>query len=76
MLTSDAVLNKSFTPTQFRRGYDEREVDTFLDEVVQVLRHYEQGGKPVTPPPLPSRPASGEGVLGRATRWLRGDPPS
>lgn len=37
-LTPDDVLKKSFGATQFRRGYDEREVDDFLDEVVSELR--------------------------------------
>ena len=37
-LTAEDVLNKTFTQTQFRRGYDEREVDDFLDEVVSELR--------------------------------------
>lgn len=37
-LTPDDVLKKSFAATQFRRGYDEREVDDFLDEVVSELR--------------------------------------
>lgn len=37
-LTPEDVLNKSFTATQFRRGYDEQEVDDFLDEVVVELR--------------------------------------
>src|SRR5690242_12816411 len=37
-LTPEDVLNKNFTPTQFRRGYDEREVDDFLDEVVGEMR--------------------------------------
>jgi DivIVA domain-containing protein len=32
------VLNKNFTATQFRRGYDEHEVDDFLDEIVVELR--------------------------------------
>jgi DivIVA domain-containing protein len=32
------VLNKNFTATQFRRGYDEHEVDGFLDEIVVELR--------------------------------------
>jgi DivIVA domain-containing protein len=32
------VLNKNFTATQFRRGYDEHEVDDFLDEIVIELR--------------------------------------
>lgn len=37
-LTPDDVLNKTFTTTQFRRGYDEREVDDFLDEIVLEMR--------------------------------------
>lgn len=37
-LTPEDVLKKSFGATQFRRGYDEREVDDFLDEVVNELR--------------------------------------
>jgi DivIVA domain-containing protein len=32
------VLNRNFTATQFRRGYDEHEVDDFLDEIVVDLR--------------------------------------
>jgi DivIVA domain-containing protein len=32
------VLSKHLTSTQFRRGYDEREVDEFLDESVVELR--------------------------------------
>jgi DivIVA domain-containing protein len=76
MLTSAEVLNKIFTPTQIRRGYDEREVDEFLDQVVQVLRYYEGGGKPgPQAPAAPSKPVSEESPLGRASRWLRGDPP-
>jgi DivIVA domain-containing protein len=37
-LTPEDVLNKTFGTTQFRRGYDEREVDDFLDEVVAAMR--------------------------------------
>jgi DivIVA domain-containing protein len=32
------VLKKNFTATQFRRGYDEHEVDDFLDQIVVELR--------------------------------------
>src|SRR6185295_10040907 len=38
------VLNKNFTATQFRRGYDEQEVDDFLDEVVVELRRLSSEG--------------------------------
>ncbi|MGL5912394.1 MAG: DivIVA domain-containing protein, partial [Phycicoccus sp.] len=37
-LTPEDVLNKTFTQTQFRRGYDEREVDDFLDDIVAEMR--------------------------------------
>lgn len=37
MLTTDDVLNKKFQPTKFREGYDQDEVDDFLDEVVETL---------------------------------------
>ncbi len=37
ILTSD-VINKDFTATQLRRGYDENEVDDFLDQIVIELR--------------------------------------
>lgn len=69
-------MNSNFTQTSFRRGYDEREVDEFLDQVVETLRYYEQGGRPgPQAPAAPARPGSA-GLAERATRWLRGDPPS
>ncbi|MCU1431542.1 MAG: DivIVA domain protein, partial [Actinotalea sp.] len=36
--TADDVLNKKFQATKFREGYDQDEVDDFLDEVVNTLR--------------------------------------
>ncbi|MDO5727573.1 MAG: DivIVA domain-containing protein [Bowdeniella nasicola] len=38
LLTADDVLNKKFQQTKFREGYDQVEVDDFLDEVVVTLR--------------------------------------
>ena len=38
LLTADDVLNKKFQATKFREGYDQDEVDDFLDEVVNALR--------------------------------------
>ena len=38
LLTADDVLNKTFQTTKFREGYDQDEVDDFLDEVVNSLR--------------------------------------
>lgn len=37
-LDPEEVVNKRFSPTKFRQGYDEEEVDEFLDEVVAELR--------------------------------------
>jgi DivIVA domain-containing protein len=37
-LTPEEVVNKRFSQTQFRAGYDQDEVDDFLDEVVVELR--------------------------------------
>nr|NLD39940.1 DivIVA domain-containing protein [Actinomycetales bacterium] len=41
LLSADDVLNKRFQPTKFREGYDQDEVDDFLDEVVNTLRAVE-----------------------------------
>lgn len=41
LLTTDDILNKKFTATKFREGYDIVEVDDFLDEVLNTLRVYE-----------------------------------
>src|SRR5450756_2454626 len=38
LLTADDVLNRKFQATKFREGYDQDEVDDFLDEVVNTLR--------------------------------------
>lgn len=37
-LTPEDVINKRFQPTKFREGYDQDEVDDFLDEIVAELR--------------------------------------
>ena len=37
-LTPEQVLNKHFQTTQFRRGYEERDVDDYLDEIVAEMR--------------------------------------
>lgn len=41
-LTPEDVVNKRFAPTKFREGYDQDEVDDFLDEVVVELRRLNQ----------------------------------
>lgn len=42
MLTPEDVLNKAFQTTKFREGYDQDEVDDFLDQVVVELRRLNQ----------------------------------
>ena len=68
MLSSKEVLNTAFTPTQFHSGYDEREVDDLLDEVVTALRYYEQGGRPG--PQAPASPTLGHRFT--STKFRRG----
>lgn len=41
-LTPEDVINKRFQPTKFREGYDQDEVDDFLDEIVLELRRLNQ----------------------------------
>ena len=41
-LTPEDVVNKRFQATKFREGYDQDEVDDFLDEVVVELRRLNQ----------------------------------
>ena len=41
-LTPEDVVNKRFQPTKFREGYDQDEVDDFLDEIVVELRRLHQ----------------------------------
>ena len=41
-LTPEEVVNKRFQQTKFREGYDQDEVDDFLDEVVVELRRLNQ----------------------------------
>ena len=43
-LTADAVLMTKFQPTKFRQGYDQDQVDDFLDTVTAILRSHEAGG--------------------------------
>lgn len=41
-LTPDEVISKTFQPTRFAEGYNQDEVDDFLDEVVATLRSLNQ----------------------------------
>lgn len=38
VLTAEDIINKRFQQTKFREGYDQDEVDDFLDEVVAEIR--------------------------------------
>lgn len=44
-LTPEDVVNKRFQATKFREGYDQDEVDDFLDEVVNELRRLTEEGE-------------------------------
>jgi DivIVA domain-containing protein len=70
-LTPDDVQNKRFTTVRFKEGYDEEEVDAFLDEVETELRRLvaendelRRAPRPAAsvaaPPPPPPPPAARE----------------
>lgn len=42
VLTPEEVISKTFQPTRFAEGYNQDEVDDFLDEVVGTLRTLQQ----------------------------------
>ncbi|WP_298586802.1 DivIVA domain-containing protein [uncultured Kocuria sp.] len=71
-LTPEDVINKRFQPTKFREGYDQDEVDDFLDEIVVELRRLNQentdlkqqleaAGQPVAPKDSTPSPVSEPG---------------
>src|SRR3954471_87529 len=73
-LTPEDVQNKRFAVTRFRPGYDEDEVDAFLDEVETELTRLLQenaslrsrAGAPAPPPPAKPEPvAQPEGEAGQ-----------
>jgi DivIVA domain-containing protein len=58
MTTADEVLSVKFQSTKFTEGYDQDEVDDFLDRVVATLRAREGGApadRPVTVADLDER---------------------
>ena len=59
-LTAEDVKNKQFTPTRFKGGYDEKEVDDFLDEVEAELSRLDAREH------RPARPPSGRRAVGPA----------
>ena len=46
MLTVDDVQNVKFAATRLREGYEQDEVDRFLDHVVETMRYLEGGTQP------------------------------
>ena len=44
LLTNHDVDNGKFTATQFREGYSQSDVDSFLDHVVETMRYLEAHG--------------------------------
>ncbi|WP_296667067.1 DivIVA domain-containing protein [Demequina sp.] len=78
VLTAEDVLNKAFSKTKYREGFDQDEVDDFLDEVAQTisqltserdelaarLQEAQAGGAPVAPV---DAPAPSSGLLQAAT---------
>ena len=42
LLTADDVLNVKFEVSSFKEGYDQDEVDEFLDEVTTTMREFEE----------------------------------
>jgi DivIVA domain-containing protein len=82
-LTPEDVVNKRFQPTKFREGYDQDEVDDFLDEIVVELRRLNQendelrrkvaelqsGGasESTVPAPVSAEDAEDEGTVAKDT---------
>lgn len=60
-LTPEDVVNKRFQATKFREGYDQDEVDDFLDEVVVELRRLNQENEELRQRLAAAEARSGEG---------------
>jgi DivIVA domain-containing protein len=65
-LTPEDVVNKRFQATKFREGYDQDEVDDFLDEVVVELRRLNQENEELRQRLAAAEARSGEGQGGSA----------
>ncbi len=70
LLTAEDVLNKAFSKTKYREGFDQDEVDDFLDEVAHTISSLiaerddlaarlqaAQAGQPMAPSPAQPAPA-------------------
>ena len=83
LLTAEDVLNKAFSKTKYREGFDQDEVDDFLDDVAHTIQSLTaerddlaqrlaqaQAGQPTTPsqPSAPEvEPSTEGGLLAAAT---------
>ncbi|WP_415803336.1 DivIVA domain-containing protein, partial [Isoptericola cucumis] len=63
LLTAEDILNKKFSATKFREGYDVEEVDDFLDEVVRTLTSVQEENED-----LRSKLAAAERRVGELSR--------
>jgi DivIVA domain-containing protein len=70
-LTPEDVVNKRFQPTKFREGYDQDEVDDFLDEVVVELRRLNQENEE-----LRQRLVASDGRINELQRSAASAPPA
>jgi DivIVA domain-containing protein len=78
-LTPDDVQNKRFTTVRFKEGYDEEEVDAFLDEVESELRRLlsqNSGLRASTATPGATGPAPPAPPPAAADRPVGASPPS
>lgn len=48
-MRSEEVLKEQFRGTKYDMGYDQQEVDTFIERAVNTLRTYEEGQSPQEP---------------------------
>ena len=81
LLTAEDVLNKAFSKTKYREGFDQDEVDDFLDEVAHTisqltaerdelaarLREAQQGGAGIPAAAAAEVPSTDAGLLQAAT---------
>lgn len=71
-MRSDDVVRERFRATKFEVGYDQREVDVFLDEVKTSLERLEQGAS-ITETPVDAKTV--EEVRFTQTRYREGYSP-
>ena len=74
-LTPEDVVNKRFQPTKFREGYDQDEVDDFLDEVVVELRRLNQDNEELRQRLVAGESRVSEGQRGAALPSTPSDAP-